>query len=181
MALIKPFNGKTPQIHPEVAFIAENAVLIGDVTIDAGASIWYGCVLRGDVAPIVIGSYSNIQDNSVIHVASQALNGQAKGTYVGAYCTVGHMALLHACTLEDESFVGMQACVMDGVRVPSHTMIGAGSLVSARQALEARGLYVGRPAQYKRALSEDERVFMKASALHYVELGEAHASPSSNA
>jgi len=80
MALIKPFNGKTPQIHPEVTFIAENAVLIGNVTLEEGASIWYGCVLRGDVAPIVVGAYSNIQDNSVIHVASQALNGQATGT-----------------------------------------------------------------------------------------------------
>jgi carbonic anhydrase/acetyltransferase-like protein (isoleucine patch superfamily) len=174
MALIKPFNGKTPQIHPKVAFIAENAVIIGDVTIEKGASIWYGCVLRGDVAPIVIGAYSNIQDNSVIHVASQALNGEAKGTIVGAYCTVGHMALLHACTLEDESFVGMQSCVMDGVLVPSHTMIGAGSLVSGHQALKAGGLYLGRPAKYKRPLSEQERVFMKASALHYVELGEKH-------
>ncbi|MFN7310196.1 MAG: gamma carbonic anhydrase family protein [Vampirovibrionales bacterium] len=175
MALIKPFNGKTPQIHPKVAFIAENAVIIGDVTIEEGASIWYGCVLRGDAAPIVIGAYSNIQDNSVIHVASQALNGEAKGTIVGAYCTVGHMALLHACTLEDESFVGMQSCVMDGVLVPSHTMIGAGSLVSGHQALEAGGLYLGRPAKYKRPLSEQERVFMKASALHYVELGKGHS------
>ncbi len=173
MALIKAFKGKKPVIHP-TASIAENAVLIGNVTIEKGASIWYGCVLRGEVAPIVIGAYSNIQDNSVIHVASQALMGQAQGTVVGAYCTVGHMAILHACTLEDESFVGMQSCVMDGVIVPSYTMIGAGSLVSGHQTLEAGGLYLGRPAKYKRPLHEEERAFMKVSALHYAELGKGH-------
>ena len=173
MALIKAFNGKVPKIHP-TASVAENAVLIGDVTIEEGASIWYGCVLRGDVAPIVVGAYSNIQDNSVIHVASQALMGEAKGTLVGAYCTIGHMALLHACTIEDESFVGMQSCIMDGVVLPSYTMIGAGSLVSGHQVLEAGGLYLGRPAKYKRKLSEEERAFIKQSALHYVELGKGH-------
>jgi carbonic anhydrase/acetyltransferase-like protein (isoleucine patch superfamily) len=173
MALIKAFNGKSPVIHP-MAFIAENAVLVGDVIIEEGASIWYGCVLRADVAPIRIGAFSNIQDNSVIHVASEALNGEARGTTVGRYVTVGHMALLHACTLEDESFVGMQSCLMDGVIVPSRTLVGAGSLVSAHQTLQAEQLYMGRPAKAKRALTLEEMAFFKQSAEHYVQLGQCH-------
>jgi carbonic anhydrase/acetyltransferase-like protein (isoleucine patch superfamily) len=173
MPLLKPFQGKTPKVHPK-AFVAENAVLIGDVTIEEGASIWYGSVLRGDVAPIVVGAYSNIQDNSVIHVASRELNGAPRPTVIGRYVTVGHMALLHACTLVDESFVGMQSCLMDGVVLPPHTMIGAGSLLSARHPIQAGGLYVGRPAHYTRALREEERSFIRQSALHYLHLASLH-------
>jgi gamma-carbonic anhydrase len=175
MPIIKAFRGKLPTIHPE-AFIAENAVIVGDVTIHAGASIWYGCVLRGDVAPIVVGENSNIQDGSVIHVASQELNGTAIPTVIGRHVTVGHMALLHACTLEDESFVGMQSCVMDGARIQRHGMLGAGALLASHKTITTGELWLGRPASFKRQLSQDEIAFITTSAMHYVEFGRTHAN-----
>jgi gamma-carbonic anhydrase len=173
MAIIKSYQGKYPRIHPS-AFIAENATIIGDVTIEAGASIWYGCVLRADVASIHIGEYSNIQDGTVIHVASLELGGQKRPTRVGAYVTVGHMALLHACTLEDESFVGMQSCVMDGTLVKTHGMLGAGSLLSPGKVVKTDTLWLGRPAKFQRALSCEEQAFFKHSAEFYYHLSRHH-------
>jgi gamma-carbonic anhydrase len=174
MPIIKPFNGQWPTIHP-TAFIAENAVIVGNVTVGAQASIWYNCVLRGDVAPIVIGERSNIQDGTVIHVASETLGGQERGTIVGHSVTVGHMALLHACTLEDACFVGMKACIMDGATVKTGAMVGAGSLVTARKQLETGQLYTGNPATAKRALTPSETAFIQTSADFYVNLASQHA------
>jgi gamma-carbonic anhydrase len=166
MPIIKAFQGKSPSIHP-TAFIAETAVLVGDVTIHAHASIWYNCVLRGDVAPIIIGEGSNIQDGTIIHVASQGLIGVAKPTMVGKNCTVGHMALLHACTVEDEAFVGMQACLLDGSLVQTQAMLGAGSLLTGGKIVPTGFLWAGRPAKPLRALTLEERVFLTQSAKHY--------------
>lgn len=169
MPIIKAFQGHEPRIHP-TAFIAETAVLIGDVTVEAGASIWYGCVLRGDVAPIFIGQGSNVQDGTVIHVASATLNGRALGTHVGRGCTVGHMALLHACTLEDEAFVGMKACVMDAATVVTHSMLGAGSLLPPNKRTAEGSIWMGSPAKQHRWLSTEERCFLTQSATWYEEL-----------
>jgi carbonic anhydrase/acetyltransferase-like protein (isoleucine patch superfamily) len=166
MPILKTFQGKKPIIHP-TAFIAENAVLVGDVTIHANASIWYNCVLRGDVAPIVIGEGSNIQDGTIIHVASQGLTGMAKPTVVGKNCTVGHMALLHACTLADDAFVGMQACLLDGSHVESQAMLGAGALLTGGKIVHSGFLWTGRPAKQQRALTAEERAFIVRSAQHY--------------
>jgi gamma-carbonic anhydrase len=166
MPIIKAFQGKSPTIHP-TAFIAETAVLVGDVTIHSNASIWYNCVLRGDVAPIVIGQGTNIQDGTVIHVASQGLTGTAKPTIVGKNCTVGHMALLHACTVEDEAFVGMQACLLDGSIVQTQAMLGAGSLLTGGKIVPTGFLWAGRPAKQLRALTAEERLFLDQSAQHY--------------
>ncbi|MCS6266694.1 MAG: gamma carbonic anhydrase family protein [Vampirovibrio sp.] len=172
MPIIKAFQGKSPSIHP-TAFIAENAVLVGNVTIHASASIWYNCVLRGDVAPIVIGEGSNIQDGTVIHVASQGLTGMAKPTVVGKNCTVGHMALLHACTLEDEAFVGMQACLLDGSVVQAQAMLGAGSLLTGKKIVPTGFLWAGRPAKQLRELTPEEVAFLAYSAEHYQALATA--------
>jgi carbonic anhydrase/acetyltransferase-like protein (isoleucine patch superfamily) len=166
MPIIKAFQGKSPTLDP-TAFIAETAVLVGDVTIHANASIWYNCVLRGDVAPIVIGEGSNIQDGTVIHVASQGLTGMAKPTIVGKNCTVGHMALLHACTVEDEAFVGMQACLLDGSLVQTQAMLGAGALLTGGKIVPTGFLWAGRPAKQLRALTSEERAFLGQSAQHY--------------
>jgi carbonic anhydrase/acetyltransferase-like protein (isoleucine patch superfamily) len=175
MPTIKAFQGKSPSIHP-TAFIAENAVLVGDVTIHANASIWYNCVLRGDVAPIIIGEGSNIQDGTVIHVASQGLTGMAKPTIVGKNCTVGHMALLHACTVEDEAFVGMQACLLDGSIVQTQAMLGAGSLLTGGKIVPTGFLWAGRPAKQLRALTLEERAFLTQSAYHYQALAIASSN-----
>lgn len=122
--VILPFKDKHPQID-ETAFIAENAIIIGDVTIGTKSSIWYSCVLRGDMNFIRIGNDTNIQDGTVVHVDSKGYP-----TILGDRVTVGHMALLHACTLEDDAMIGMQACVMDGAVVGKGSLIAAGALVT---------------------------------------------------
>ena len=127
MITLLPYQGIWPQIDPQ-AFIAPTAVIIGDVHIGAYTGIWYGCVVRGDVHQIRIGSYTNIQDGTVIHVTQ---GGQ--GTHIGNHITVGHMSLIHDCTLESGCFVGMKACVMDYARVESGAMVAAGALVTPRK------------------------------------------------
>lgn len=167
--LLQPYKGKWPRIHPE-AYIAETAVLIGEVHVAAGASIWYGCVLRGDVAPIYIGEESNIQDGTVIHTASEALNGEAWPTRIGNRVTVGHMALLHACTVEDESFVGMKACVMDKAVIASRGMVAAGALIAPSKQVQSDSLWAGVPGRFVRTLSESEQTFFTHSAAQYHKL-----------
>jgi len=161
-----PFQGKMPYIHP-TAFVAAGAVLIGDVRIEANASVWFGCVLRGDVAPIIIGEGSNVQDGSVIHCASRELNGPAMGTTVGRNVTIGHMALLHACTIEDEALVGMKACVMDGAVVATQSMLAAGSLLAPRKATQPQTLFKGNPAKLARPLTPEELAYLAHSAACY--------------
>ena len=153
-----------PKIH-ESAFIAENAVIIGDVEIGPEASIWYGCVLRGDVNNIKIGARSNIQDGTVIHVSSIS-----QGTYVGEDVTVGHCALLHACTVGDQAFIGMKACVMDDSKVESCAQVAAGALVTPGKTVPSGQLWAGSPACHMRDLSEDAIEDIKKSAEHYVRL-----------
>lgn len=170
------YQGKAPYVHPD-AFIADNAVLIGDVTVKAEASIWYGCVLRGDVAPIVIGEQSNIQDGTVIHTASVELssNGEAKPTLVGKQVTVGHMALLHACVIEDLAFVGMKSCVMDGAIIKTQGMLGAGGLLTPFKTLPTGELWAGSPAKLMRPLKDTELAYFIKSADQYVKLAKSYA------
>jgi len=167
-AIILPHNGKWPKIHP-TAYIAPGAVLVGDVEIAEDVGIWFGCVLRGDVNEIRIGARSNIQDGSVIHVAT---HGQ--GSYIGADVTVGHMALLHACTVEDWGFIGMKACVMDGAKVESRAMVAAGALVTPGKLVKSGELWGGSPAKALRALGEKDYKVMDWSAPHYVETKNAY-------
>src|ERR1700722_17826868 len=107
MPLILPFANKLPQIAPD-AFIADNATIIGDVVIGAGASIWFGCVLRGDTNYIRVGARTNIQDGTVVHVSREAA-----GTDIGAGVMIGHLAMIHACTIHDNAMIGMTACILD--------------------------------------------------------------------
>jgi carbonic anhydrase/acetyltransferase-like protein (isoleucine patch superfamily) len=120
-ASILPFRGVLPRVDP-TAFIAPGSNLAGDIVIGAGSSIWLGCQLRGDVNVIRVGEKVNLQDGSVIHVSSKG-----QGTLIGDRCTIGHMVLLHDCILEADSFVGMNACVMDGAVVESYAMVAAGA------------------------------------------------------
>lgn len=144
-------------------FIAENAAIIGDVVIGDNSSIWYNCTVRGDVNNIIIGERTNIQDGTVIHVSS---TGQ--GTYIGNDVTVGHMALLHACTIEDAAFIGMQACVMDDSYVETGAMVAAGALVTQGKRVLKGQLWGGSPAKFMRDLTEQEKLYIPYSAKHYM-------------
>ena len=164
MAIIKSYKNTKPVIGDDI-FIAENATIVGDVKIDDSSSIWYNCVLRGDVNNITIGKRTNIQDGTVVHVSS---TGQ--GTYIGDDVTVGHMALLHACTIENCAFIGMQACVMDGAYIESGAMVAAGALVTPNKRVPSGQLWAGSPARFVRELSLEEKEYIKHSAKHYVEI-----------
>ena len=165
---ILPFGGKLPNIDPS-AFIAPTAVVIGDVVIGPDSGIWYGCVIRGDVNELRIGARVNIQDGTVMHVATHG-----PGCYIGDDVSVGHMALLHACTLEDGAFVGMKACVMDGAVVESGGMVAAGALVTPGKRVKAGELWAGSPAKAMRELNDDDRRNMAWTASHYIDLAREH-------
>lgn len=161
MAQIITVNGKTPIIDPSV-FLAENAVIIGDVEIQAGSSVWYNVVIRGDVAPIRIGKESNIQDNTVIH----GTYGKC-GVTIGDRVTIGHSVILHGCQIGSKVLIGMGSIVMDKAVVGEKSVVGAGSLVTEETQLAPGMLSIGRPAKEKRPLNEKEAQFLDQSADNY--------------
>lgn len=165
---IIPFRGHTPRIADD-AWIADGAILIGDVEVGPGSGIWFGAVLRGDGNKIRIGARTNIQDGSVIHVSRRG-----EGTIIGDDITVGHMALLHACRLESGCFIGMKACVMDGAVVESGGMVAAGALITPNKRVRTGELWVGAPAKLARHLSEAERAHLVKSPAGYAQLAQAY-------
>ena len=165
---ILPFKGRLPSIDPST-FVAPSAYIIGDVEIGEDSGIWYGCTIRGDSNEIRIGKRVNIQDGTVVHVASEG-----QGTYIGDDVTIGHMALIHACTLEAGCFIGMKACVMDGATVESGGMVAAGALVSPGKIVKSGEVWAGVPAKPLRQISEKDKALMNWTANHYVELAKEH-------
>ena len=165
---ILPYKDVWPRIAT-TAFVASNATIIGDVEIDEGASVWFGCIVRGDVQPIRIGADTNIQDGAIIHATSGMVP-----VLIGAGVTVGHQAILHGCTLEDASFIGMQACVMDGAVVTTGAMVAAGALVTPGKRVPEGELWGGSPAKLMRKLSTKESAYIGETALHYVELANTY-------
>ena len=147
---VQSYKGIMPTIADDV-YIAPGAHVVGDVFIGKTSSIWFNVVIRGDVNEIRMGERSNIQDNSVVHVTE----GGA-GTYIGNDVLIGHMVLMHACTIEDGALIGMGATVMDNVVVGKGAMIAAGSLVTPGKQVPPAQLWGGRPAKYMRDLSADE-------------------------
>ncbi len=162
--MLLPYRDILPTIADD-AWIAENAAVIGDVEIGAESNIWFGCTVRGDVNDIKIGKRTNIQDNSVIHVTRKL-----SGTYIGDEVTVGHSAILHACTIGNRAFIGMGACVMDEAIVEDGAMVAAGALVTPKKVVKSGQLWGGSPARYMRDLTEEETVFLAISADNYVRL-----------
>jgi len=157
--------------HPELvdgsAFVAANAIIVGNVTIGAGASIWFGCVLRGDNEAITIGARTNIQDLSVIHT------DEGVPCRLGAGVTVGHGAMLHGAIVGDGALIGIGAVVLNGAIVGSEALIGAGSLVTEGYAIPPRRLALGSPAKVVRELTDEEIMDLRKSAAHYVKRAEA--------
>jgi carbonic anhydrase/acetyltransferase-like protein (isoleucine patch superfamily) len=175
MAKLIPFGGKAPSVDP-AAFVAPGAVLIGDVEIGPQASIWYNCVLRGDVNRIRIGARTNIQDGSVIHVDSPRPGHEAgHPTLIGEDVLIGHLAMVHGCLLHDRAFVGLGGIVMDGCEIESGGMLAAGGMLTPGRRIPAGQLWAGRPAKYVRDLTEAELAGQQAGVDHYVELARAHA------
>lgn len=167
-------NGKTPRIH-ESAFIAPGCRIIGDVEIGPDVSIWYNCVIRGDVNFIRIGARSNVQDGSVIHCDSPA-PGKPEGfpTIIGEDVLIGHLAMVHGCVIEDRGFVGLGAIVMSGAVIESDGMLAAGAMLTGGKRIGARQLWGGRPASYMRDLTDAALADMQSGVQHYVHNGHAH-------
>jgi gamma-carbonic anhydrase len=157
-----------PQVET-AAFIAHSATILGDVQVGAESSVWYQCVLRGDINRIVIGRSTNIQDGTVIHLADE------QGVLIGDFCTIGHRALIHACTIADECLIGMGAQILDGAQIGRQCLIGAGALVTKNTIIPEGQLVLGSPARVVRALSEEERKGLRYWAEKYVLVARAHA------
>jgi carbonic anhydrase/acetyltransferase-like protein (isoleucine patch superfamily) len=176
MAHLIEFGGRSPRIDP-AAFVAPGAQLIGDVEIGPEASIWYNCVLRGDVNRIRIGARTNIQDGSVLHVDSPKLGYPAgHPTIIGEEVLIGHLAMVHGCILHDRAFVGLGSIVMDGCEIESDAMLAAGAMLTPGRRIPSGQLWAGRPAKYVRDLSESDLQGMRMGVANYVELARAHAA-----
>jgi carbonic anhydrase/acetyltransferase-like protein (isoleucine patch superfamily) len=158
------YRDKYPRVA-DSAMIAPTAVVVGDVVIGEESSIWFGCIIRADVNEIRIGPRSNIQDASVVHVAKEG-----QGTYIGANVTIGHMALLHACTLEDGCLIGMRATLMDNCVVEEGAMVAAGALVTPGKRVRRGELWAGAPAKLIRTLTSSDRAAIAKLAPRYVGL-----------
>jgi len=167
MPLIVPFGDATPKIDP-TSWVAPNATLVGSVTIGAHASVFYGAVLRADTDAIVIGAGSNIQDNVSMHTDSGLV------LTVGSRVSVGHGAILHGCTVENDSLIGMGATVLNGAVIGAGSLVAAGAVVLEYTAIAPGSLVAGVPAKVVRQLSEDERAGLVENARHYAELSQAH-------
>lgn len=166
-----PFNGILPKVH-DTAFIAPGCQIIGDVEIGAEASIWFNCVLRGDVNSIRIGARTNIQDGTIIHCDGDYDGTGGYPTHIGADALVGHLCMLHGCTIEDGGYVGLGATVMNGCIIESGGMLAAGALLTPGKRLPAGQLWTGRPARYQRDLSEAETESNRVGIKHYVTNGQ---------
>lgn len=159
---------KTPDTANAI-WVAPNATVVGDVTLGPKTSVFYGAVLRGDIARIVVGEGTNIQDNAVVHLADDL------DAVIGSWCTIGHAAIVHACTIEDECLIGMGATVLDGARVGARSIVGAGAVVTPRTIIPPGSMVLGAPAKVVRPLTEEEQQGLKKWAEKYTQVSAAHA------
>lgn len=164
--MIKSFEGIKPTID-DSAFVAETADIIGNVTIKENASIWYKAVLRGDDGKVIVGENSNVQDGTIVHC------GENEPTIIGNNVTIGHAAIIHGCKIGNNSLIGMGSTILDNAEIGEFTMVGAGSLVTGKK-FPSGVLLLGSPAKVVRELTEEEKLSLKKSALHYVEMGKKH-------
>jgi carbonic anhydrase/acetyltransferase-like protein (isoleucine patch superfamily) len=152
------------------AFIAAGATVVGDVALGPDSSVFFGAVLRGDINEIRVGEGTNIQDNAVVHLADEL------GAHIGAWCTIGHCAIVHACTIGDGCLIGMGATILDGAVIGARSLVGANSLVPQRFSCPAGSLVYGSPARVIRPLTEEEQGSLRTQAEKYVGVARAHAA-----
>ncbi len=164
---LKKHLSKDPQIA-ESAYVAAQATVLGDVLIGEQASVWPGCVLRGDINSITIGDRSNVQDGTIVHLADDY------GVVIGDDVTIGHAAIIHACTIEDECLIGMGATVMDGAVIGKRSIVGAGALVTQGTIVPPGSMVLGCPAKIKKTLPEEQQAVIKEWAAKYVIVAAAH-------
>lgn len=169
--MIRSFKNITPQIHSS-AYVDETAVVIGDVHIGKATSVWPLSVIRGDIQSIRIGEQTNIQDGSILHVThgSEFSTPQGRPLLIGNQVTVGHKAVLHACTIHDLCLIGMGSIMLDGAVAEEHVMLGAGSLVPPGKILQSGYLWLGNPVRKARELTAKEREYLAYSAKNYCKL-----------
>jgi carbonic anhydrase/acetyltransferase-like protein (isoleucine patch superfamily) len=166
--IILTYKGIVPKIH-STALIMPGAVVIGDVEIGEYTNVWPGVVIRGDINHIRIGKRTNIQDGTIIHVTRHDLAPAGEGhVTIGDDVTIGHQAILHACTLENASFVGMGATVIDGVVVETGAMVAAGAMVTYRKIIPTGEIWAGNPAKFLRTMKQSEKEYILQSAQNYV-------------
>lgn len=167
--MIMEFQGIKPSIASDV-FVAPSADIIGDVVIGEGSSIWFGCVIRGDVNSIKIGKRTSIQDLSMIHVTHFKQEDRSDGfaTTIGDDVTIAHRVMLHGCTVEDACLIGMSATILDGAIIGKESIVGANSLVTKNKIFPPRSLIMGNPAKVVRELSDEEVASLYHSADNYV-------------
>ncbi len=167
--MIMPYKKISPSLGANT-WVAPSADIIGNVTLGKDVSVWFGCVVRGDVHYIRIGDRSNVQDLSMIHVTHHKKDDMSDGnpTIVGNDVTVGHRVMLHGCTIEDACLIGMSATILDGAIIGKESIVGAGSLVTKNKIFPPRSLIMGSPAKVVRSLSDDEVTELYASAKRYV-------------
>jgi len=161
--MIKSFMDIKPILDEEI-YIAETAVIIGDVTLKRNANVWFGAVLRGDIESIVIGENTNIQENSIVHV------DKSEKVEVGDGCTIGHGVIVHGCKIGNNTLVGMGAIILNGAKIGNNTIVGAGSLITQNKEFEDGVLIIGNPAKVVRKLTQEEIESNKKSCLNYIEL-----------
>jgi len=163
------YLGRTPDVA-RALFVAPNATVVGDVVLGPLSSVFFGAVLRGDIQEIRVGEGTNIQDNAIVHLADDF------AAMLGAWCTIGHAAIIHACTIGDECLVGMGATILDGARIGAGSIVGANSLVPQRFTCPPGSMVYGSPAKVVRALTADERAGIRPWAEKYVHVARAFAA-----
>lgn len=168
--IFKSHHGIAPQIHP-TARVAENVTILGDVTMEEHSSLWFGCIARGDVAPIVIGAYSNIQDGCLLH------NKTGVPTIIGKNVTAGHGAILHGCTIGDNCLIGMGAILLNNCVIGEGSIVAAGTLVTERTVIPPNSMVMGSPGKVVRTVRPEERSYTESNAAHYALYAEEQLIP----
>jgi carbonic anhydrase/acetyltransferase-like protein (isoleucine patch superfamily) len=166
---LERYLGRAPDVT-RAAFVARNATVVGDVTLGANSSVWYGCVLRGDINSIVVGDGSNVQDGTIVHLADDY------AVKIGAHSTIGHAAIIHACEIGNECLIGMGATILDGAVIGDRCIVGANALVTQRFVAPAGSMILGAPAKVVRPLTAVEQSGLRRWAEKYVAVAGAHAA-----